>query len=157
MMKRQYLLMIGLGVAMLMMAVPSFAQQIQAIGSGTVTANGDGRAAIMCSACTVTLSGDGLLAILDSEGDSEVSISGAGRSSQRETDWGTATVYQGFNGSVTISGAFVAIALRGENISLNANGTGRVWLRGQGSYTINGENGNWQEAGSALTVGTLSN
>ena len=156
-MKRQYLFLVGVIVAMLMMAVPSFAQQIQAVGQGTVTANGNGRAAIMCSSCEVTLSGDGLLAILDSEGDSEVSISGAGRSAQRETDWGTATVYQGFNGSVTIRGAFVGLALRGDNISLSATGTGRVWLRGQGTYTLNGQNGNWQETGSALTVATLEN
>jgi hypothetical protein len=132
--------------------VPIYAQE-RVRGTGTLTATGNGRAVARCSSCSVQITGNGTLAILDTGDDTVVNVTGGGRRITRQTEWGTAYIYQGFNGTATIEGYFVAVALQGNNINLSANGTGRVTLRGQGSYsTTAGASGAWTESGTTVEV-----
>ncbi|MEM9953527.1 MAG: hypothetical protein AAF846_18105 [Chloroflexota bacterium] len=138
-------------VLCLIVAAPSLAQVAR--GSGAVEADGNGRALAICTnECTVELSGTGVLAILSLDGSVEVTIDGTGIAEDRETEWGTAQVYAGFNGTATISGDFFAVSLRGVNITLDAEGTGRIHLRGNGTYVVNGETGEWSEEGESVPL-----
>jgi hypothetical protein len=60
-----------------------------------------------------------------------------------------AFVYHNITGNVTIEGSRLTVMLRGDEISLTAEGTGSVVLAGDGSYTVttDGEttDGEWAE------------
>jgi hypothetical protein len=135
----------------ILMAVPVMAQT--ASGTGRIIGEGNGRAQIQCRTCDVSISGSGVLMILDRDGTVEIGIEGIGTSEVREMSWGRLIIYRGFNGSALISGESVGVVLRGRNITLDATGTGRVWLRGEGTYTANGVNGEWSEDGEAVDFG----
>lgn len=137
-------------LALVFAAVPAFAQTAQ--GTGTATAQGNGRAQVRCANCIVDVSGNGVLAILSQDGTVEVEISGEGRSEERETEWGTVKIYRGFNGTATITGEYFSVSLRGNDIDLFAEGTGRIWLRGNGDYTVNGQTGAWEENGAVIDL-----
>ncbi len=139
-------LLVGLLAAA--MAVPALAQT--ASGTGTLTAQGEGRAQVRCAECDITLTGNGLLTILDTTGAAEIGVAGNGQREVRETSRGTVYVFRGFDGTASVSGEHLAVALRGDEIDLTATGTGRVWLRGEGTYTVNGETNAWSTTVTAL-------
>lgn len=137
-------LVLSLVVAAVMVPA-AFAQATT--GTGTLSANGDGLARL-AGAGTVTVSGAGVLFIRDRGGDAVISVDGTGTRRAGET-WAR---YAGFNGSATVSGSDVVVWLSGSNISLSAEGTGVVYLRGSGSYTLAGDSGEWTETGQRYSL-----
>ena len=111
-------------------------------GSGTLIAQGKGVAWVRGNGA-FTVSGSGVLRYRDWGGDAQVTVNGT----QRNTFKGRWIRLGGYHGTATITGTNVQIELTGVNITLNATGTGKYVLRGQGSYTktISGTTttGNW--------------
>lgn len=117
-------------------------------GTGTLTAKGNGFAALRGN-LTVTLSGSGLLLIRDEGGDATINVTGRGY--RRELPGG-AIAYVGFDGKAEIKASAISVSLRGRNIRLKATGTGRFVLRGHGSYHTEHENGAWTDAGKVVVL-----
>ncbi len=122
-------------------------------GTGTLTADGDGLAGIRGNG-TVTISGNGILWIRDHAGDAAITISGNGVRDALPGGW---IRYSGFNGSATVSGSQITVALSGYSIHLNATGTGKFVLRGNGSYSVvkDGDvvlTGSWTEDAEVLSI-----
>jgi hypothetical protein len=143
-------LMIGL-VLVIALAVPltAFAQNAQ--GTGSVHAEGDGRVYVRGNGW-VRISGQGHLAIVDLAGDATIDIhhntadsessavtAEAGQPNVR----GSRLVFRRFDGDATITGSHIVVMMRGRNIVLDAEGRGVVRLRGVGTYTFNGQVGEW--------------
>lgn len=95
-------------------------------GTGTLVANGTGRAVIEGDV-TVTLSGNGTLIV---SGNANVTTDGTGT---REVLGNGNVKYQGF-GSATISGENIQVEVSGNSIALTAEGTGKAVLNGKGTY-----------------------
>lgn len=109
-------------------------------GTGTLVANGSGRAVIEGNV-TVTLSGSNVTLTVSNNA-AVTSDSGT-----NQTLGNGQVKYQGFN-SATITGDNIRIAISGNNISLNATGTGAALLDGHGTYTIEnafGVSGEWKK------------
>lgn len=139
----------ALGLAfVLALLLTSVAAAEQGGGTGTLTAKGDGLAALRGS-MTVTLRGSGMLLIRDQGGDATIQVNGRGY--KKELPGGT-IVYIGFNGKAEITGSAVTVALRGRGIKLEATGTGRYLLRGHGTYHTEKGDGEWSEAGATGTL-----
>ena len=111
-------------------------------GGGTLTAQGKGVAWVRGNG-TFTVSGSGVLRFRDWGSDAQVTVDGK----QRNVFKGRWNRLGGFRGTATITGTDVMIELTGVNVMLNATGTGKYALRGQGTYTkpISGttSTGNW--------------
>ncbi len=96
-------------------------------GTGTLAANGSGRAVIEGNV-TVTLSGiNGTLKV---SSNADVTTDGTGT---KEILGNGEVKYQGF-GSATIKGENIRIEISGNNINLTATGTGSAVLSGKGTY-----------------------
>jgi hypothetical protein len=123
-------------------------------GNGTLIADGDGLAGIRGNG-TVTVSGNGVLWIRDTAGDAEINISGeSGHRAEGERGW---IRYSGFNGQAVVSGSQVTVAVSGFDIHLEASGTGKFIMRGNGSYSVerNGVtlvNGSWTEEAQVFSI-----
>lgn len=142
--------MIGLLALVALLALPtvSFAQssaQEEARGSGVLHATGDGVATLHGDADYINLSGDGILYIVDRAGDARIHVIGDGI--RREVEWGGEMLiaYQGFNGRAEISGSDVLVRVVGENIVLDAAGSGRVMLQGEGQFSLSRADGSHRE------------
>lgn len=149
--------MIFLSMALVtLMALPGVAlAQVNVSGTGTLEAEGRGLAVVQGNG-TIVISGSGVLDILDIAGDARIDIQGGGTrelTTQRDRQ---VVRYRGFDGLATISGSHVVVRLRGTEIELNATGTGRAYLRGEGTYTLNGVSGEWTRAGVPLRLGQAS-
>lgn len=142
---RKRMWMIGLLVVIALAALPltTFAQSGR--GTGSVSAEGDGLAYLRGEGW-VRISGSGTLVIRDRAGDAVIEVTGQGRHAER----GGTLYYHGFNGEVYVEGSAITVALRGEDITLEAEGTGVVILRGEGTYEFNGEQGQWTPVGVRL-------
>jgi len=112
------------------------------MGTGTLVANGSGRAVIEGNV-TVTLSGiNGTLMV--------------SRNAVVTTDGGTNQTlgngqvkYQGFS-SATITGTKIRVEISGNNVDLTATGTGAAILNGNGTYSTEkdfGVSGEWKRGG----------
>jgi len=114
-------------------------------GTGTLTVSGDGLAGIRGNG-TASISGNGILWIRDHAGDASISVSGSGEKRELANGW---IRYAGFKGSATVSGSSITVALSGYDVNLQASGTGKFVLRGNGTYTAvrNGVtvSGTWTE------------
>lgn len=122
------------------------------MGTGALTAEGDGRAALHGRG-TVTVSGRGALYIVDRAGDAQINIEGNGTRDIIQSYNQQVVRYRGFNGTATISGSNIIVVIRGRNIELTAEGTGRAHLRGRGTYEFNGESGKWTTRGTFVNLG----
>ena len=102
-------------------------------GTGTLTASGNG-VATMSGNMEVEISAHGgILTITDYDGNAEVDVTGYGA----KEDLGNGAVrYSGFDGTASISGSSVTVAILGDDIELAAKGTGSVVLRGYGTYDV---------------------
>ena len=107
-------------------------------GRGTLTAQGDGIAIMAVGRGIVEVSGNGVLWI---KGDANIQITGHGELIEFPDGW---TQYAGFYGDATIEGERFAVILAGVNIDLFAEGRGRAFLWGHGSYQINGQTADWE-------------
>ncbi len=117
-------------------------------GTGSLTAEGDGFAAMKGSG-SITLSGSGVLSMRDLAGDADINVSGKGIKRQPND---RTVIYVGFDGQAQISGSNIVVSLGGKNIKLEATGTGKFLLRGQGKYHTDKEDGVWTETGKVITL-----
>ncbi len=138
----------ALSLALLaILALTTVAGAEQGGGTGTLTAQGNGLAALDGHG-SITISGAGILYVRDEAGDADVHVTGTGRMFEHN-GW---TVYAGFHGEARITGSGVTVALRGVNINLRATGTGKFLLRGNGTYQTEKESGEWTEEGTVVTL-----
>lgn len=100
--------------------------KVSVSGTGTLTANGSGRALIEGNV-TVTLFGSGNLVV---SSNANVTTDGTGT---KEVLGNGDVKYQGF-GSATIKGENIRVEISGNDISLTATGTGSAVLSGNGTY-----------------------
>ena len=111
-------------------------------GEGVLTAEGDGIVGVRGNG-EISITGNGVLWIIDHEGDAEIEVSGEGRKQELANG---RTRYVGFEGEALVSGSRVSVALSGYDITLEASGTGRFWLRGEGSFSTGVIEGEWQDS-----------
>lgn len=132
----------------------TYAQGVEVAGSGTLTAEGDGRATLYGGGTFSAAAGAGQLWIYDRNGDADITVTGEGRLTKTVLANGDIRYYyRGFKGTATISGSDVGIILKGIDMTLAAEGTGHATLYGSGTYTVNGESGTWSYKGMRLELG----
>lgn len=114
------------------------------VGRGTLVATGTGVAAVRGLMDYQATAGAGaILFVKDVAGDATINVTGA----TSQAPYGTFTAYFGFTG-VTVTGTDVAVAAVGSNLSINVTGRGWAYLKGTGTYTINGgATQNWKPDG----------
>ena len=110
-------------------------------GTGSLTASGDGLAGIRGQG-NIRISGNGVLWIRDLAGDASIRVTGNGQRTILPSGW---IRYAGFQGEATVSGSKVTVALSGYDIHLDASGTGKFVLRGNGTYQAGHLSGSWTE------------
>lgn len=120
-------------------------------GSGTLVAQGDGRACISgTGGVRVRAPVDGNMLVSPN---AEVTTTG-GTETVLENGW---KKYQGFDNALVV-GTEMEVAIEGNGIDVVARGTGTVTLTGTGSYWTYGENfyvdGTWTEVGVRATLAT---
>lgn len=108
-------------------------------GAGTLTARGDGIAALG-GIGKVELSGNGVLWVKDLLGTASIEVTGYGQKKEFSDGW---VQYAGFHGNAEIQGRRIIVVVAGVGINLEARGRGRVRLWGHGTYEINGRSGEW--------------
>lgn len=145
--KRTAVLMIA---AVLLTAALGFTASAQderaAVGSGPLTAEGDGVIKLRGSA-HVELRGHGVLKVKDCGGDLSINVTGNGYHVVRQTPRCVVHKYTGFNGSASITGRNIKVIARGVDLALFAEGNGAAKLKGGGTYTIGDKSGTWRERG----------
>jgi len=81
--------------------------------------------------------------VLTAEGDAEIEVSGEGRKQELASG---RTRYVGFEGEAMVSGSRVSLALSGYDITLQASGIGKFWLRGEGMFSTGVIGGKWKDS-----------
>ncbi|MEW6093783.1 MAG: hypothetical protein AB1531_07450 [Chloroflexota bacterium] len=112
--------------------VPQTASAESGGGTGTLTASGDGLAGIRGNG-SVHITGNGILYIRDYAGDASIQVTGSGVKTELPNGW---IRYMGFHGTADVSGSMISVALSGYDIDLQASGTGKFLLRGNGTYSV---------------------
>jgi len=111
-------------------------------GEGLIDAEGDG---------TIVLSGEleveftatnATVVIKDLAGDAEIKLDGDYEQVNEDTtrDGSYAVVYHDFTGEAKIEGSRLTVMVRGEDITIKAEGIGSTSLSGEGSYKIEKDN-----------------
>ncbi len=140
---KRFSLIFSLAAAIALLAATTLAPQTALAdsggGTGTLIASGDGVVWIRGNG-VINMSGNGLLEISDYAGDAVIQVSGTGQKVVRP---GGQILYIGFQGAAFVSGSDVRVSLSGYNIHLEATGTGKFVLRGNGTYEVNGVPGLW--------------
>lgn len=117
------------------LALPGLALAASGNGVGVLRAWGDG-VGVLRGQGSMTASGNGTLWVHDHGGDMVVYIQGEGTREELGDGW---VRYSGFDGTATVSGSDVTVAIAGDHIRLYARGQGRFALRGQGGYRTSGD------------------
>jgi len=114
-------------------------------GRGLLTAQGTGVVAVKGLMDYEATAAEGVLLVRDIAGDARIEVDGRGGTG----DWNGFKVYFGFRGRVHITGSDVAVILVGRGIDLRVAGRGWAYLKGQGTYRVNGgEPRPWTDAGA---------
>jgi len=108
-------------------------------GLGTLDAFGTGTAGIAGNGI-VKVTGNGVLWVKDMGGDAKVVTTGYGRVVKLSNGW---TRYEGFNGSARIEGSSIEVKIVGKNVALHAEGSGKFYLAGKGTYKTGDSSGTW--------------
>jgi Spy/CpxP family protein refolding chaperone len=106
-------------------------------GTGTLTAEGSGKAIIRGDIEMQLAVDAGSLSVCDRAGDMAISVTGDGT----RTEDGSIVIYTGFNGNATINGSDVVVTMTGTGIELAVEGTGTAVLIGTGSYEVTKDDG----------------
>ena len=142
-------LAMGLAVAIVGASGVGSAHAAIVAGSGTLTANGTGvvgARGLLDEHVTAT---NGILLVKDIGGGATIDVSGA----SGRAPYGEATAYFGFT-SAHVTGTEVAVAAVGQNISVNVTGRGWAYLKGTGTFSVNGgELQPWREEGGFAGIG----
>ncbi len=102
-------------------------------GRGVLTASGTGVAAVRGLIDYQATATDGILLVKDVAGNATVNVT----NTQGQARWRGFTVYFGFQ-SASITGTDVGVVVVGENVSLTVFGRGWAYLKGNGTYSVNG-------------------
>jgi hypothetical protein len=139
-----------IGLVVILVATLAFAPAVSAerLRDGTLTAHGDGVAALGGRG-SVSISGRGILWFKDVAGDAEWTVSGYGEEREFPNGW---IAYLGFHGHFEATGSRIIVVLSGNNIDLWAQGQGKFFLRGEGEYQVGPRHGNWSTEGEVLTL-----
>lgn len=137
-MKRVMMLPVLAGLTLLLVLTAAFAQQEFKVKSkGTATAAGSGAAEATVISGTLTVTVKGELAV----GPTTVKLTVKGKQGKKTEikDKKTGKVngyrYEGFDGTMTVTGEKYKMLLKGTGIKLNANGAGQVAFSGTGTYS----------------------
>ncbi len=150
-MSKRKLTIIGmLLLSMLMLVGVASADTIR--GEGWLRAQGAGVANMKGHIDTLEISGNGSLWYLDRGHVDEPVVTGEGHRVEYANGW---VNYVGFNGRFQLTDAdAIIVHLRGQDVNLNVEGQGTVFLKGRGTYAYgDGETtnyGNWHENGRSL-------
>src|SRR5438034_568515 len=104
-----------------------------AAGGGTLTANGTGGVGARGLLDEQVTATNGILLVKDIGGGATIDVVGA----TSHAPFGEFTAYFGFT-SAHITGTQVAVIVVGQDIDLTAIGRGWAYLKGTGTYTVNG-------------------
>lgn len=141
---------VALLVGMSVLAPAASAEEGEVIigGQGTLSAHGNGVAALKGRMELSANANRGILLVKDIAGDAEVDVRGIGGSGS----WNGFDVYYGA-GAAHITGSHVAVIIIGTDIDLRAHGKGWAFLKGRGSYWVNGHGPfAWDPAGGFAGV-----
>ena len=114
-------------------------------GTGTLMADGDGHAVLSGNLTKLNLSAENAtLVIKDLAGDASIEIDADYdfTNSENETDStfsednNRALIFHGFDGNASINGSRLTVMIKGEGIVIDAEGTGKAILKGDGDYSI---------------------
>ena len=146
-------LALTLALAGTVIFVPQTALAQSGAGAGTLTASGDGLAGIRGNG-TVHITGNGILWIRDHNGDAVIEVTGNGHRMEMPNGW---IRYSGFQGAAAVTGTRITVALSGYDIQLEATGTGKFVLRGNGTYSVEKDGsivatGAWTESALVLQI-----
>lgn len=145
---------IGLLAVFILAAVPfsAMAQETR-LGTGTLTADGDGRAVVRGSG-DLSISIEGKLVVKDfGASNATLDITCDGIETERLLNGNVRKYVCRGDASGTVSGENIKIKATGLNISLTATGTGVARLYGDGTYTFNDQPGEWTELGANIDLG----
>jgi hypothetical protein len=145
--KKRIIVLVGLTLALtLLMAPTASAEEIS--GTGTISARGAGLA-ILRGSGEVEIEGHGaaIVWVKDAE-----TLEASGQGHRWEIPETGATVFVGWTGTVYASGYEMTVWIAGGVIEFTASGTGKVYLRGRGTYVLNGHEGAWSPMGEVLQL-----
>jgi FlaG/FlaF family flagellin (archaellin) len=117
-----------------------------------VSANGNGTAVISGNFDINLSATDAKLVVKDLAGDATIEMDGEYERITPEESMGRgtpATVYLDFTGDAHINGSRLTMMVSGENISIDATGTGSTVFTGEGTYTTDSDTMQWAGTYSA--------
>ena len=118
-------------------------------GRGVLTAHGSGVAAVKGAMDLHATAAEGILLVKDPTGNARIDVDGYGGTGH----WLGMTVYFGFHGNAHIVGRDVGVLIVGRDIDLKVAGRGWAFLRGQGTFSVNGGPPQpWTEEGARFDV-----
>jgi hypothetical protein len=119
-------------------------------GRGVLDAHGTGVAAVKGRLDLYVNADRGILLIKDEAGDARIHVEGEGGS----TTWHGFKVYFG-TGEANVIGSNVAVIMVGKDIDLHVAGKGWAFLKGRGTYFVNGHGPfPWSDEGAFAGVGS---
>ena len=144
--KRSMIVLAALLVLALLLTSTVSAEEIS--GTGTIWAKGAGLA-ILRGTGEVDIQGHGvgIVWVKDAE-----TIEASGEGYRWEVPETGATVFLGWSGAIYASGHEMTVWMAGGLIEFTASGTGKVYLRGRGTYVLNGHAGAWNPMGEVLQL-----
>ena len=143
--KRMMFVLLALVAVSLVFALTASAETVK--GTGTITAQGSGMAIVH---------GDGEV-VIHGHGGGSVYVKGADvlqavGIGMRSDLPGGGVLFLGWRGTIRAAGDDLAVWMMGKSVEFTATGTGWVYLQGRGTYTINGEDGEWTARGEHLPL-----
>ena len=150
-MTKRYVVVIAMLLA-LALPLASAASADEISGSGTIWVKGAGLT-ILRGTGGIQIEGHGM-GLVWVKGAEHLQATGEGH--RWEIPETGATVFWGWSGSISASGHQMNVWMTGGSIEFTASGTGKVYLRGRGTYALNGHEGAWSSAGDTLPLNDSS-
>jgi len=145
--KRRIIVVVGIVIALvLLMASTATAEEFS--GTGTLSARVEGLA-ILRGTGEVSVDGHGVGIVWVKSAET---LEASGEGYTWEIPETGATVFLGWTGSIHASGHEMTVWMAGGLIEFTASGTGKVYLRGRGTYELNGQGGEWDPMGEVLQL-----
>lgn len=105
-------------------------------GRGTLQAQGTGVAAVRGLMDYHAVADRGILLVKDVRGDAFIDVDV--HNYDGKVRWNGFVVFFGFHGPAHITGTDVGVVLVGDNVRIDVTGRGWAYLRGNGTYSVNG-------------------
>lgn len=136
-MKRMLLLPALAALALLLVLTTAYAQELKVKSKGTATAAGSGAVKAMVVSGTLTVTFKGKLLV--GPATVKLTVKGTPGKKTEVKDKKTGKVegyqYDGFDGTLTVTGEKYEVLLEGTGVKLSANGAGTVAFSGTGTYS----------------------